>query len=107
MAGDQWEKMLTALVGRHRRQILVVLLEHDSQNGGGIDPFTAVTHPEGEAEPLQQKMVHNHLPKLEALEYIEWDREAGTVKRGAKWDEIAPLLTLIEDNRDELPGGWL
>ena len=107
MSAEQWERILTALAGRYRRQMLVALLEHTPQTDGDIDPFDTVTDSETDAETIQRELVHNHLPKLEALEYIEWDRERDTIRRGRQWDEITPLLKLVEDHRDELPDGWL
>jgi len=44
---------------------------------------------------------HNHLPKLEEADYIEWDREAGTISEGPKFGEIEPLLKLIETHTKE------
>lgn len=37
---------------------------------------------------------------------IEWDREAGQVRRGPDWKEIDPLLNLIQNHRDELTDNW-
>ncbi len=107
MAEDQWERILTALAGRYRRQMLVALLEYNPETDDDIDPYNTVTDSETDAETIKREMVHNHLPKLEALEYIEWDRDSDSIRRGRKWDEIAPLVTLLEDNRDELPDGWV
>lgn len=48
-------------------------------------------------------LYHSHLPKLEAAGYISWNRESNTVMKGPKFDELRPLLTIleeyIEDNR--------
>jgi len=38
---------------------------------------------------------------------IDWDRQSGELSKGPNWNEIAPLLQLIADNRDELPDEWL
>lgn len=44
---------------------------------------------------------HTHLPKLEAANIIEIDD--GVIRRGPNWDEIEPLLTIIDENRERLP----
>jgi hypothetical protein len=56
---------------------------------------------------LQLELLHNHLPKLEELEYIHWNQDNREISKGPKWDEIAPLVELIHNHRDELPDGWL
>lgn len=48
---------------------------------------------------------HNHLPELEEAGYIEWNREAGTVSKGPFFEEIKPLLELIETHANDLPPG--
>ena len=48
-----------------------------------------------------------HLPKLEDMGYISWDRNTNEISKGPAWDDIAPLLKLIYDHQDELPKGWL
>jgi hypothetical protein len=60
-----------------------------------------------EPEVLQTELVHVHLPKLADRGYISWNREENTISKGPNWDDIAPLLELIDTHRDELPEGWL
>lgn len=55
----------------------------------------------------QMEMFHNHLPKLEELGYITWDRESGTISKGGNWDEVEPLLRLLQEHQDELPDDWI
>ena len=52
------------------------------------------------------ELFHSHLPKLAAAGYIDWDRETNAVRRGPKYDEIAPLVELMIAHEDELPEGW-
>lgn len=56
--------------------------------------------------PLKIELVHNHLPKLAESDYIEWDRENNVIRDGPKFDEITPVIRLMEQNSDALPGGW-
>ena len=55
----------------------------------------------------QVELTHIHLPKLADMGLIDWDRQSGELSKGPNWNEIAPLLQLIADNRDELPDEWL
>jgi len=52
------------------------------------------------------RLRHNHLPKLEQAGYIEWDQDTGSISEGPNFDEIKPMLELLETHADELPSGW-
>jgi len=97
---------LDALANPYRRQLLVALLEHNPQDDDDPDPLNldAAT---GEPDVLETELVHNHLPRLEDKGYIVWDRERKKISKGPNWEEIAPILELVHDHRDELPEGWL
>ena len=94
-----------ALANDHRRRLLLALLEHNPQE--------EVTVPEDipldseEVEILRSELYHRHLPLLEELGFIEWNRETQTVVKGPQFSEIRPLLELVDRHRDELPEGWL
>jgi hypothetical protein len=49
------------------------------------------------------KLKHHHLPKLRSGEVIEWDRETGTVSRGAAFEDVEPFLHLMENNPQKFP----
>jgi hypothetical protein len=53
--------------------------------------------------PLEQRMVHAHLPTLEDPDLVEWDRDDEVVPRGPRFDEIRPPLELMADHEDDLP----
>ncbi|WP_436925196.1 hypothetical protein [Halosimplex amylolyticum] len=90
-----------------RRKLLVALLEHNPQNdrpvvvGDGDGDGAAIA-----VEQLVQ-MQHVHLPKLEEYGFIDWDEDAHEVAKGPNFDEIRPLLELLDDHADELPADWL
>lgn len=54
----------------------------------------------------EAELRHNHLPRLEELGYISWNRDTHEISKGPTWDEVEPLLTLIDEHRDELPDEW-
>jgi DNA-binding MarR family transcriptional regulator len=101
-----FDTAVAALSNPYRRQLLVALLEHNPQDDDDRDPLDLLSETE-ESTVLESELVHNHLPKLEKMGYITWDRPTNEISKGPKWDEIAPLLTLINDHQDELPDGWL
>ncbi|MFO7926030.1 hypothetical protein [Natronomonas sp.] len=93
--------MLDILRKRHRR--LILLLVKDTVVETEVDVM--VRDRDG-AEPTEMELFHNHLPKLADAKYIEWDREAGTISEGPRFDEIKPLLELLEPHVDEPPADW-
>lgn len=108
---ERFDRVLDALNHPYRRRLLVSLLEHNPQDDddpqeSSVDLGDASVIGIDE-ELVQMEMFHNHLPKLEELGYIRWDREAGTISKGPNWDEVEPLLQLLHKHREELPAEWL
>ena len=101
MGGAAWESIFDALKDEHRRRLLVELLEE-----GDVPRITAADSGTGDPTVLQAKLVHTHLPKLEAEGYIDWQRDEDRVTRGPNFDEIRPVLRALHDRRDDLPDGW-
>ena len=100
------DDIFEALSNPYRRQLLVALLAHNPQDDTDRDPLDVVAD-NIDPEVLEVEMVHNHLPKLEAMGFIEWDRDTDEISKGPNWGDIAPLLVLIRDHQDELPDDWL
>ena len=50
---------------------------------------------------LRGWLAHTHLPTLEEMGFIEWDRDTETIDRGPNFDLVVPFLELIEAE-DEL-----
>lgn len=100
IVGPDLDTMLDVLANKYRRRVLVALLEHN--------PRTITTHRSPTTSPSEQgtlmiSMRHTHLPKLEEAGFIEWDRETNVVRKGPQFEEIRPLLELMEAHADELP----
>lgn len=96
-----------ALADVYRRRLLVGLLDHNPQDDGDDQTPAGVPVSDAESELLQAEMFHRHLPKLEDLGFIEWDRAADEIATGPRFEEVRPLLALLVRHRDELPEDWL
>uniref|UniRef100_A0A7D6CTU0 Uncharacterized protein n=1 Tax=Natrinema zhouii TaxID=1710539 RepID=A0A7D6CTU0_9EURY len=59
------------------------------------------TTDDGETASIEQ--YHVHLPKLDSYDLIDWEPGSNTVEAGDRFEEIAPTLELLRDNREELP----
>lgn len=93
------DQILDALSHRYRR-LTLLLLKRDAAT-----TVADVRH-RGDEKIGEIELIHNHLPRLETGEYIEWDRETGEISRGPCFDEIEPLLDVVERNAEDLPQHW-
>ena len=98
---------LDVIADIHRRRILVDLLDRDLRTDGGL-VVDAIEPGDGSASVSDAvSLYHHHLPRLDEEGYVAWNRYTNEVERGPKYDEIRPLLELLDDNADELPGEWV
>lgn len=69
-----------------------------------MDQLEAVTKNGAQEDEVQElQLTHTHLPKLDDMGYIVWDRDHGTIVKGPNWEEIEPVVRLLSDNRDQIP----
>lgn len=94
------DRVLDALSARHRRLILLEL------RAGRAEHVTDVVLRSGERESARLELEHNHLPKLAESGYVDWDRETGQLSTGPAFDEVEPVLELLDEHADELPPNW-
>ena len=104
-ASNSFDDMVDALAAVQRRKLLVALLEHNPQN----DAPDVIADSESESAAVERlvSMRHVHLPKLADYGFIEWHEDTHEVLKGPNFDEIRPLLELLENHEDELPVDWL
>ncbi len=95
------DRILDILRTSHRRQILLLLNEELVETKDDV-----MMRGEGNSDEIELELETNHLPKLEEAGYIEWNRETGEISKGPNFEEIEPLLKLLEEHADELPPGW-
>ncbi|WP_148414798.1 hypothetical protein [Haloferax sp. KTX1] len=98
------DEALDALGNVHRRRLLLGLRRRrrarldaatrDAAVGGGRD-----------RDRLKVELFHVHLPKLADAGFVEWNRRRGSVARGPRFDEIEPLLRLLDEHAGELSAG--
>ena len=107
VSSPSMDRFLDILANRYRRRLLVALLEHNPQHDEDPQIPDDVTIEGTDLESLQIVMTHSHLPKLEEAGFIEWDRGDSSIRKGPRFDQIRPLLELMQDHADELPADWL
>ena len=99
------DELFEALANAHRRRLLVALLDHNPQPDT-VDVPEEVQERDIPLGALQTKFFHNHLPSLEDAGFIRWNRDSHEVVTGPRFDEIRPVLELMQAHADELPGDW-
>jgi len=90
------------ILSKRQRRLILLTLKHDGEKTERDVLFRSGD----EMDDAELQLVHNHLPRLEEAGYIEWDRDSGTISKGPRYDEIKPLLDLMENHADELPPDW-
>jgi len=91
---NTFDDCLGVIEHERRREVLVALRKTDDL------PTTAVV---GDDERSGLALIHNHLPALAEEGYIDWDRDAGRIRRGPRFDDVDALLELLRAHEDELP----
>ena len=104
--GSPIDEQFAALSNVHRRRLFIALLAHDQQREPVIVPDD-VHEGDIPLESLQVELFHTHLFRLEEAGFIRWNPATHEVTRGPKFDEIRPLLEVLRDHAEALPGEWV
>lgn len=91
------DSTFSALANRDRRELLVTLSE--------CNTLVPIDSSDEDASTQDIEMYHVHLPKLEAAGLIEWNRETNEVRKGARFDEVRPLIDQMSDHAEESSDG--
>lgn len=102
------DSMFDALRSPTRRRVLLAISENNPREITEFtqNKFAPANRDEADREQLELQLHHLHLPKLAENGYIDWTPEVRTIRRGSNFDDIEPLLKLIDDHADELPADW-
>jgi len=103
-AVTSFDTHLDALGHVDRRRLLLALLNaEETALPIELDRFEFETA--GSNVPLS--FHHNHLPKLEDLGFVDANPGQHCVTTGPRFEEIRPLLELLDTHRDRLPPDWV
>ncbi|RAW45651.1 ArsR family transcriptional regulator [Halorubrum sp. 48-1-W] len=105
LSSPAFDSHLDALGHVARRRLLLALLDTSSADDGAVE-FDRLASDSAEGDPLLS-MRHRHLPKLEEHGFIDVDPDSRSVSKGPHFEEIRPLLELLDENGDRLPADWV
>ncbi|WP_435334362.1 sensor histidine kinase [Haloarchaeobius sp. TZWWS8] len=91
MGGTEW---LSVLENDDRRQLLVRLLHGNPERRLGI--ATDMGTSPAERVSVETEMYRTHLPLLVEHGLVNWNRDEDVVTRGPAFDEVRPLLELLD-----------
>ena len=89
------DELFDALANEQRRRILFSLRD-------GPPPISLDSPPDEIDDPqdviVEQR--HTHLPKLADYGFVRWEPGTNTVERGSQFEEIKPVLELLDKSRE-------
>ncbi|WP_224332365.1 DUF7344 domain-containing protein [Haloprofundus halobius] len=97
--------VFATLASATRRHVLLGLLERSPREERAVSEELAVAWGVERAH-VRTQLRHVHLPKLAVSGHIEWNEVTGEIARGPTFDDLAPLLRLLDDHAVKLPGVW-
>ena len=99
-AVTSFDARLDALGHVDRRRLLLALLNAEEATLP-IEPDQLES--ETAESDVLLSLQHIHLPKLEDLGFVDADPDHHAVTTGPRFEEIKPLLELLDTHRDRLP----
>lgn len=96
-----FDSQLQALSAVERRRLLYALSRANPDHGASVDVTELI-----DDSDLSVSMHHVHLPKLEDMGLVDVEQERQRVRRGEHFDEIEPLLRILDRHEDDLPTDW-
>jgi len=93
VSSNSFDDCLRALEHERRRAVIAALVDTDSLGTASL----------GEDERTRLSLLHHHLPVLAEKGYVDWDRDAGRVRRGPRFDDVDAVLSLLLTHEDDLP----
>lgn len=99
----KFDEVFGALADVQRRKLLLTLLEHNPRK----DSPVVIGGQENKSSPQMVSLYHVHLPKLAEAGLIERGKEDRVIRKGPNFDKVKPVLTALQNLRDELPPNYL
>lgn len=93
---EEWVSSMFRVVKNAKRRRLLL----EMWRNGGFDTDITTLRGAFMRNPMHEtsrEMRKEHLPYLEEMGLIEWNRETGEIKQGPNFDDVTPFLDRIDD----------
>lgn len=97
-----WDVAFDALGDEYRRRVLARLLERED-----VTVPEEVQTGEESLEELHLALRHQHLPRLQAEGFVDWDPDRQRVSRGPAFGDIRPVVELLHEYAREQGEPWI
>lgn len=105
VAATSFDSLLDALGHVDRRRLLLALQQATAKDELPVEIEQVV--PATTERDVLVSMRHVHLPKLADLGVIETTRADRAVTPGPRFEDVEPVLDMLDANRDRLPADWV
>lgn len=96
--GQSLDVMLRLLSNPLQRQILITLSNRNIENEGPLPVESALPADSTANERVQMIALHHELlPKLDAQQFIDWQKEENVISPGPYFENIICILDSIEE----------
>ncbi|OIB58372.1 hypothetical protein [Natrialba sp. SSL1] len=99
----RWDQVFTATSADPRRQIIISLMDREPDQSVALPAAASNPNVPMDSTTLRQQLVHNHLPLLDDLGFVEWETDPLRAIRGDRFDEVAVVFTALHETAAELP----
>lgn len=72
-------------------------------NEGFLQEYLSGSREITDADKGDIRTHHVHLPKLTEYDHVKWDRDAHVTTKGPKFEDLKPLLEVVEEQRNADP----
>ena len=100
------DDVFSALSSSSRRKLLFELAVCNSDQGDQLT-LQMTNDPDVLTDSCDSvELYHCHLPYLDNMGIIDWNREEDTVSEGPLFPEVWPFIALLNEHQDVVPGKW-
>lgn len=99
----RWNEVFVALSAAPRREIVVSLVDAPSGHPVGLPEAAVRSDASVDHDAVRRDLYHNHLPKLAAHEFVEWETDPMVARRGPRFEEVATVVRSLHSTARSIP----
>jgi hypothetical protein len=100
---ERWDQVFRAIAAEPRRQLVISLSDISPEESTPLPESAVNPNVPRDPEQLRKELVHNHLPLLEEMEFVEWETDPLAASRGPRFDEVGVVFDALESAALDIP----